>query len=61
VAPTDTGAVTPESAQSAVPNQLPAEPTTPPATPPADTTAPTAPQPTDTLTAGTGGGATAAP
>jgi cell division protein FtsQ len=61
VAPTDTGAVTPESAQSAVPNQLPAEPTTPPATPPADTTAPTAPQPTDALTAGTGGGATAAP
>jgi len=64
----DTGvadAVTPATAESAVPNSLPTDSETPSATPPADTTAPVteaAPvEPADPLTAGAGGGATAAP
>lgn len=58
-------AVTPATAESAVPNSSPADATAPTATPPADTTAPAAPQapaqPAEPLTAGAGGGATIAP
>ena len=61
----ETGAVTPESAQSAVPNSVPTDTAEPPTTPSAETTAPpvseTPAAPVDPLTAGTGGGATAAP
>jgi cell division septal protein FtsQ len=56
------GAVTPESAQTAVPNSLPPETATAPATPAPAPTAPTAPTaPAQPLAGGTGGGATAAP
>ena len=61
----ESGAVTPESAQSAVPNSLPTETATPPTTPSAETTAPSVQEeptaPADPLTAGAGGGATATP
>jgi cell division protein FtsQ len=61
----ETGAVTPESAQSAVPNSVPTDTATSTTTPPADTTAPSVSEdpaaPVDPLTAGSGGGATAAP
>jgi cell division protein FtsQ len=61
----ETGAVTPESAQSAVPNSVPTDTATSTTTPPTDTTAPSVSEdpaaPVDPLTAGSGGGATAAP
>jgi cell division protein FtsQ len=61
----ETGAVTPESVQSAVPNSLPTDTATPPPTPLAETTAPSVSEtpaaPVEPLTAGAGGGATAAP
>ncbi len=61
----EAGAVTPESAQSAVPNSVPTDTATPTTTTPAETTAPSVPEaptaPVDPLTAGAGGGATAAP
>lgn len=54
--------VTPDQTQTAVPDALPTEPAAPTAPPTADTTAPTAPEtPAQPLTAGAGGGATAAP
>jgi cell division protein FtsQ len=60
-----TGAVTPATAESAVPGTAPGDATTAPATPPSGTAVPTAPAapalPAEPLTAGTGGGATAAP
>jgi cell division protein FtsQ len=63
--PPETGAVTPESAQSAVPNSVPTDTATPPTTPSAETTVPSATEtpaaPVDPLTAGAGGGATATP
>jgi hypothetical protein len=60
---TDAGVVTPESAQTAVPNSAPTDPTpTDPTATPTQPAAPQAPaQPTQPLTAGAGGGATAAP
>jgi cell division septal protein FtsQ len=62
---TDTGAVTPEIAQTAVPNSTPTDTATAPTAPSTDTAAPPAAQapatPAEPLTAGTGGGATAAP
>jgi cell division protein FtsQ len=61
----ETGAVTPESAQSAVPNSMPTDTATPPTTPSTETTAPSVQEtpatPVDPLTAGAGGGATATP
>jgi cell division protein FtsQ len=61
----ETGAVTPESAQAAVPNSVPTDTAASPTTPPAETTAPSVPEtpaaPVDPLTAGAGGGATATP
>jgi cell division protein FtsQ len=64
-APADTGVVTPESAQTAMPDAAPPDTAVPPATAPSGTGEPTPPQapgqPSDTLTTGTGGGATAAP
>jgi cell division protein FtsQ len=61
----ETGAVTPESAQSAVPNSVPTDTTTLPTAPPAETTTPSVSEtpaaPVDPLTAGAGGGATATP
>jgi hypothetical protein len=66
-APADStaGAVTPASAQSAVPNSTPTDTSATPTAPPADTTPPAAPQvPTGTAqppAGGSGGGATAAP
>jgi cell division protein FtsQ len=61
----ETGAVTPESAQSAVPNSMPTDTATLPTTPSAETTAPSVSEvpaaPVDPLTAGAGGGATATP
>jgi cell division protein FtsQ len=63
--PPETGAVTPESAQSAVPNSVPTDTATPPTTPSAETTLPSVTEtpaaPVDPLTAGAGGGATATP
>jgi cell division protein FtsQ len=62
---TDAGVVTPESAQTAVPNSAPTDTTATPTDPTAPPTQPAAPQapaqPTQPLTAGSGGGATAAP
>jgi len=61
----ETGAVTPDSAQSAVPNSLPTDTATAETTPPAEATAPSVSEtpaaPVDPLTAGSGGGATATP
>jgi cell division protein FtsQ len=61
----DAGAVTPESAQSAVPNSVPTDTATATTTPSAETAVPTVPAaptaPAEPLTAGAGGGATAAP
>jgi cell division protein FtsQ len=61
----ETGAVTPESAQSAVPNSMPTDTATPPTTPSTEPTAPSVQEtpatPVDPLTAGAGGGATATP
>jgi hypothetical protein len=61
----ETGAVTPESAQSAVPNSESTDTATTPTTATGETTTPTIPetteQPVDPLTAGAGGGATATP
>ena len=61
----EAGTVTPDSAQSALPNAVPTDTAAPTTTPPADTTAPAVPEtpaaPAEPLTAGSGGGATAAP
>ena len=61
----ETGAVTPESAQSAVPNSESTDTATTPTTATGEATTPTVPetteQPVDPLTAGAGGGATATP
>ena len=61
----EAGAVTPESAQTAVPNYGPTDTATATTTTPTETTAPPVPEatadPVDPLTAGAGGGATATP